>query len=194
MYLQLAESGNTPATRKVSRYSPSDNDNPYIFVPNATGGGTFVREDLFDDLSDFEWRSLMAQLAPYQPDVQQGMSESSFMGDRASRKKRREDRARKKTEKDVQRKVKRELKNKMKEARIQAKKEGRGANILGSVMDTIGGFFGGGQAPPDTYAPDAGAGPPDDEETEPFYKNPIVIALGVTALAGGIYYFGFAKK
>lgn len=109
MYLQLAEGrGYTPpsvymaertrvsAYRRKSNYVPmhyrelSEAGSPYIFMPahlSPTGTDLNIREDHFDNLSKNEWKGLMWQLAPFQPEVKsQQMSEGMFLSGRAERK------------------------------------------------------------------------------------------------------------
>ena len=192
MYLQLAENKN----RKVyGGFSQEEKiENPYIFVPDPSGNssGVWIREDYFDYLSPFEWRKLMVDLAPFQPDNGSGMSEGMFLNDRASRKAKREEKAKTKAEKKQLKNDKKDAKNKLIQARGEAKKSGRGADVLGSVIDGVKSIFG----KPDSTATDSTTAPlpPDDgggdggsDEGTPFYKNPLVIGGGILVLAGGIY-------
>lgn len=183
MYLQLAENENSPTAfaRKEATRSNQIPDNPYIFIPDFTGesDGFFVREDYFDFMPDAEYKALMVQLAPYQPQVQKyGMSERQFMSDRASRKKRREE---KKLAKVDKKKAKNEL--------IKARAEGRakGDSPLKSITGAISNIFG---------KKDSGASPgelppeEDDKDKEKdekkWYQNPVVWILGGVAVVATV--------
>lgn len=206
MMLQLAEPYSqtrysagraSPPPRKRLK-STTDDEPPYIYIPNFQGGaGYYVREDYFDFLSPDEWRTLMAQLAPYQPAVQAGMSEpANFLADRASRKKKREEKQQGKTDKNARKNKRNEAKNKLIEARAKAKAEGKGGDILGSITSGLTSIFGGGAAGGAGVAPDAGGGgggaPPPDEE-EKWYQKPIVWVGGALGV-GAIIYFATRKN
>jgi hypothetical protein len=179
MYLQLAEGGDD-----------STESNPYIFVPAGLYGmpkSVYIREDYFDYLPNIEFNEMMRQLAPYQPEVQQGMSERGFLHDRASRKARREEKKKLKNEKKA-------AKNELIKARAVAKTEGRGGDVLKSVVSGLSNIFGKGDssgttdvAPPPSPPGGGGGGGDDDDEPTPFYKNPWVIG-GAALLTGGIIY------
>jgi len=157
MYLQLAES-DTYLVRSYRRkantvkkhrrhFLSEEGDNPYIFLPDFTGNskGTYIREDLLDGLTNDEYTRLMQQLAPYQTQVQKNqLSEKRYLSGRAERRQKRAARAEKKTMR-VDRKAAR---NELIRARAKAKAEGRGGDVLGSVLDTVqsvtGSIFGGG--------------------------------------------------
>src|SRR3989304_5450126 len=129
MYIQLAE--RRPRTRtRVSGYkrransvrshyrslsedSP-DADNPFVYIPEEAAiqyglpGNVQIREDSLDFLAPSEWRMLMAQIAQYQPAVDDGtMSEGQFMADRASRKAKREKKQKDKEKKSESRRTRR---------------------------------------------------------------------------------------
>lgn len=211
MYLQLAEKeyippsvymaqGQRSAFTYVKRYrrkgsvvpghyralSEEESDNPYVVLPahvSPTGATLAVREDYFDDLDDNEWRGLMFQLLPYQPQVKQGMSEGMFLAAKADRKKRREDRKKQKEEKKKLKLDKKAAKNEIKKARAQAKREGRGADILGSVIDGISNIFGkGGEEETATTTTDT---------TQAGFTMPKVLGMPIwipaAAIAGGIF-------
>lgn len=180
MYLQLAES------------TEAEIPNPYIFVPTTDRSGrqttVRVREDLFDDMSDVDYYRLMRDLAPYQLDVQQqGLSESAFLADRASR---RAKRAEKQAAKEDKKKLKNEkiaAKNEIKKAKAENKRAGGGGK---SILDTVGGILGkviggGGEVVDDTVPPDAPPPPPPAEKSNTGLY--IGLGLGGVALAAIIY-------
>ena len=220
MYLELAETGMSarpkkrPQTYQVSGYKRSANfvpahsrryhlqendpqDNPYIFVPNfEQGGGLYIREDKFDSMPGNQWNLLMKTLAPYQPQVQQGMSENTFLGNRAERKARRDEKKDQKATNKANREQRKEDKNERKNQRQTARDE-RKANKKpidwGGVKDTatsvIGGIFGKkdqGADMVDPIDPNSGG--------KPFYKNPAVIIGGLAVVGLGIYFATKKKK
>jgi hypothetical protein len=212
MHLQLAEGkrkfrygGFAERKHKFNRINSEllDDANPFIYVPDPSGQsrGVFVREDHFDSLTPFEWRQLMVQLAPHQPEVEDGtMSEGNFMNDRASRKARREERKQNRTEKKELKNKKREAKNEILKARAVAKKEGRGADVLGSVIDGVKSIFGKGETESEydttttnTPRPKAPA-PPEDEDSEGIFSTKNLLIAGGLALAGGVLYYTVRNK
>lgn len=173
----------------------SEPANPFIYVPDPTGltSGMYVREDHFDNLNNAEWRQMMANLAPYQPSVQNGvLSEGRFLNDRASRKakrqEKRETRQEQKAAKKESKVEKRDSKSAARETRAEAKKikaetgARPGADILNKLIDTAGLFMPGGKEDSVEKHPEKSTG-----SKKPFYKNPLVIGGGVLLLAGGIY-------
>lgn len=214
MYLELAESGHRPIkgllqekrSVNVSGYrrrannvprhkrtlSEDENPNPYIFVPDATGGGKWVREDMFDSLDSLEWRKLMYELAPYQPGVNTGqLSESQFMSDRATRKAKREDKKTgRKTAKTAKKTGKEEKKKEKRTARTENIK-----NIMGGITGAVKNIFGKGDAESEATGGTSPLPEPDEEIKKTFlqqYQTPLLIGGGL-ALAGGIYYFATRK-
>jgi hypothetical protein len=178
---------NVPAHKR--RLGEDENPNPYIFIPDATGGGKYVREDLFDDLDPLEWRKLMYELAPYQTEVNSGgMSESGFLGSRATRKAKREAKKLAKAEKKA---TKQTTKTERKKVRGENLK-----NIIGGITDTAKSIFGkGDQAGAGTEAeiPDT-PDPTPDPPTNFFKDNQTALMIGGgVLLAGGIYYFATRK-
>lgn len=167
-------------------------DNPYIFVPDFYGGskGFMVREDNFDDLDAQDWADFMYQVAPYQPQVQQGMSEGMFLADRASRKAKR---AAKQEQKFAKKEAKTAIKNARAEAKIiKAQQGGGGGGFLDKISGALGGVLGGVFGIPQVQPGGAPAGPTDTEswwDTEVMgipYKYAIPGAVALTAT--GIYF------
>ena len=224
MYLELAENYlgakrkkshviHTPRTYEVSGYKRGANyvpaherrylneapENPYIFVPNfEQGGGVYVREDKFDNMPDDQYKIFMKTLAPYQPEVQQGMSENYFLGSRAERKAQRERRMEAKTQKkegkgtakterQERKKLKAESKASARTTRADAKKtkaEGGGGGVDWDKVKDVGGSLIGKFINKDGGGEPGGA----DVVTEtPFYKKPAVIFGGVAVLLIGGY-------
>lgn len=191
MYLELAE-----GTEEL---------NPFIFVPNfEQGGGIFVREDKFDAMPNDQFTLFMELLAPYQPEVEAGLSEAVYLADRASRREHRERRKEAKTQKkegkgsakkerQERKKLKAESKAESRTKRAEAKltKSQTGGGLdLTKLTDTastlIGKFTGkGGEA-------EAAAIPSGSDET-PFYKKPAVL-IGAAVLIGGGIYLATRKK
>lgn len=214
MYIQLAERRPKKRRTRVSGYTrrrntvrshyrslsedSPDADNPFVYIPEEAAiqyglpGNVQIREDYLDFLSPSEWRMLMAQIAQYQPAVYEGtMSEGMFMADRAARKAKREARQQKKEDRNKRRNTRREAKDELIKSRAQAKREGRGSDVLGSLIDGAKNIFGataGGGAAPEDYAPPSNGG--DDDKETPWYQTTggmIGIGVGVLALAGGAY-------
>lgn len=208
MYLQLAEGGNRPQgnrphrkphrplqsngntrTRISTQASRStQDDNPYIFIPNfETGGGVFVREDKFDAMPNDQWQIFIKTLAPFQPQVQQGLHEDMFLATRAERKQRREDRHQKHLAKIA-----------IKNAKAAAKAEGRGAGIFGNILDTAKDIFGKKDSTDNSGAPAPG-GAPDDGTPKPKKKSNtgtyiLIGGVAVTLLVGGLAWNASKKK
>lgn len=194
MYLQLSENGNANSRQG----NVKDNANPYVFVPDITGNsrGFYVREDNFDDLDDKDWNALMVQIAPYQPQVQNGgMSEDYFLSNRASRKAKREQKTKDKQEK-------RQAKNAIKKAKAVSIERGDRKDMLNNLVGGLTNIFGKkdstATAPGDstnvdttdttnidrTKAPEPGAPP---ESFWDKYKTPILIGGTVLTIAGIAY-------
>jgi len=151
MYLQLAEGYQPPSQYYMPphSYMGEKEENPYVFVPDTTGEtrGTMVREDYFDFLDEEEWITFMEQLSAYQD---MGMSEFAFLSAKGRRRRRRAERQKLRAEK-------KRAKNEIRLARAQAKREGRGGDVLDSVIGGITSIFGRGEEPPPpdprTYPP-----------------------------------------
>lgn len=220
MYIQLAEGRRRrtkisgyrrrannvrPHFRALHETSP-DAGNPYIFIPRNIGrqygfdNDINIREDNLDFLQPSEWRMLMAQLASYQPAVEDGtMSEGMFMADRASRKAKREQKkadqqakSAGKTAKSTSRADKKAAKTELIRARAKAKSEGRGSDVLGSLIDGAKSIFGKGDTAVDTTQPDGapGGGTTPEGYEKAWYQTTggmVGIGIGVLALAGGAY-------
>lgn len=203
MYLQLAENG-TDQQKKIAVTDPFIYLPPVIFKDGTRLKGTFVREDYFDDLNNEEWKTLMKQLAPYQPKGL--MSDGNTLADRASRKAKRADKkAQKAADKQAKqdaKKAKAETKAEIKKARGESRAEGLKniGNVLGAVVKGVaGGLLPGG-------IPGAGAeairtdqsgspgdyDPPSDDMETPWYKTTggmIGIGAGVLIVGGTVWYF-----
>jgi hypothetical protein len=221
MYLQLAEgkkrrrgrvqvSGYTSnVSAHTRRYPLNENgevSNPYIFIPNfEQGGGIYVREDKFDGLPPNQWAMFMKNLAPFQPEVEQGaLSEPMFLASRSERKesrerrreaktakkeaktKSKEDRNDRRNQRTEQRGSRAERRAENKEAREKRKAEGGGFD-WDKAKDTAGGLIGKftGRGGGDEGGGDGGGG---DSGTgmSPTMKY-VLIGGAVVLLAGGIY-------
>ena len=213
MYLELAENylgakrnwynvggynrkaNHVPAhTRRYSGMNEGPT-NPYIFMPNMeTGGGLYIREDKFDSMPNDQFKMLMRQLAPYQPEVENGqMSEQQFLGNREDRKKNRESKRNRRDQKANSKAESRTTRANAKQTRADAKKSkadsGQGGFDWDKVKDVGGSLIGsifnkGGDASGGEVAPIV--------ET-PFYKKPAVIIGGVVVL-GVVGYMLTRKK
>lgn len=207
MYLQLAERTRVKSyTRRANKVKShwrelseeEEIPNPYIFVPTTDRMGrpttVRVREDLFDDLNDVEYYRLMRDLAPYQPGAAQGLSESAFLADRASRRARRERRKADHEEKRRLKNEKKQAKNEIKKAKAESKRTGGGGKrILDTVSGVLGKVIGGGGVgiETDIDIPDDDVGPPPPEKN----NTGLYVGLGIGALAlGGIVYFATRKR
>jgi len=190
MYLQLAES----PYMSLAQQAPTE---LYIFIPQGFKGSEkdmYIREDKFDNLSDYDYQQLMFELAPYQP---QGLS------GKADRKQRREDRRAKKATKGGG--ARRDARQKRLDARMKAKVDkaaARGAGgggIFDKVVGAATNIFGKGETGGDdamqrdfsiTGSPgefDVSIDNADGEESF-FQRNKIPLAIGgAVLLAGGIY-------
>jgi len=181
-----------------------DEANPFIYIPKDVTGldkGVYIREDHFDYLPNDEFNVLMQQLAPFQPEVHQGMSERYFLHDRASRKANREKRKQDRATKKEMKNQKKDAKNALIRARAAAKSEGRGGNVLGAVVDGLKSVLGktdssdtgsdtdSGNPPPSNNNSGGGGGGGTTTDTKPFYTNPYVIGAGALGLAALAYSF-----
>lgn len=176
-YLQLAEA---PGFEHLAQNFASNTDK-YIFIPAGFRGAakdSYVREDLFDDLSDAEFSVLMQELAPYQ---------NTGLSSKATRQERRKERAANKKEKIT-------IRQAGKTERVKA-----GGGISGALTKV-------GDIAKSILAPGTGvdvtAGGKDisfnvaGEEEESFfskYKTPLLIGGGLL-LAGTIYTMTKKKK
>ncbi|MEI8136124.1 MAG: hypothetical protein WCH21_02250 [Bacteroidota bacterium] len=199
MYLQLAErakkvkvgtyarSGYVKAhTRKFPTLS--ENENPYIFIPNVDGGGVYIREDKFDSMPHDQFVKFVATLAPYQPEVKAGeLSEGEYLASRSERKAARQKKKDLKNEEKESKTKRKEEKSASKAAVRQAKADkktsGKGfdwdkAGEIGGKL--IGKITGKGE---EDASGNAGAA----IEPTPIYKNPLFIAGGAALLLGGIF-------
>ena len=71
-YLQLADNAYEHLAQRPNEY--------YVFIPAGFRGAmkdSYIREDLFDNLSPYDYQQIMQELAPYQ---------NTGMSDKASRK------------------------------------------------------------------------------------------------------------
>ena len=172
-YLQLAEA---PGFEHLAQNFAANTDK-YIFVPQGFRGAqkdSYVREDLFDGLSDQEFAILMQELAPYQ---------NTGLSSKASRQERRKER---KTTKAANKKEKIQIRQAAKTERVKA--GGGIAGAIGKVGDIAKSILA-----PGTGV-DVTAGGKDisfnvQEEEESFftkYKTPLLIGGGLL-LAGTIY-------
>lgn len=145
MYLQLAD--NSPFLLSA----PAENVNPYVFVPNFnTGGGTYVREDYFDDMPEQEYHQWMTFLAPYQTG-RTVMHDSYLSGAIRNWLDRRRERKQQKQESKQKR---REANTAIKMARAGAIQTGGTPfqNIANAIGNVASGIFGGGGSAPDGSA------------------------------------------
>lgn len=185
-YLQLADNGYSHLAQRPNEY--------YIFVPQGFRGATkdsYIREDLFDNLSDYDYAVVMDQLAPYQIT---GLSDkASRKADRAAKK---EAKAAKKATQGggARREARAERQSSRQQARIDKKAAGGGAGgfldkVIGGAKDIFGkgvdveGNVGGLVVDYDTT-------PPTFFEQ---YKIPLIIG-GVVVAAGTIYLVTKKKK
>jgi LPXTG-motif cell wall-anchored protein len=172
-------------------------ENPYIFMPNfESGGGLYIREDKFDSMPNDQFKMLMRQLAPYQPEVQTGqMSEQQFLGNREDRKKNRESKRNRRDQKANSKAESRTTRANAKQTRADAKKSkadsGQGGIDWDKVKDVGGSLIGKVFNKGGDEGADASAMVP---EPKPFYKNPIVIVGGIIVLAGAGYLLTRKKK
>jgi hypothetical protein len=189
-YLQLADNGYSHLAQRPNEY--------YIFIPKGfrnAAKDSYIREDLFDNLSPYDYAEIMEELAPYQ---------NTGLSDKASRK---ADRAAKKgakaDKKELQgggarRAARAERQDQRQQAKIAKKAAGGGAGgfldkVIGGAKDIFGKNdsidiqAGGGGGIRVDYDP--GAEPTFFEK----YKVPLIIG-GVVVVAGGIYLVTKKKK
>lgn len=95
MYLELADDGYDPTGGgglPMTALAQGGKESPYLFVPGGMIPGldqdTYVNEDQFDDLPEYEWEQIMAMLEPYQPE-EMGIWPFSTKKTRARKKERR---------------------------------------------------------------------------------------------------------
>lgn len=186
-YLQLADNGYSHLAQRPNEF--------YIFVPQGFRGATkdsYIREDLFDNLSDYDYAVVMDQLAPYQ---------NTGLSDKASRK---ADRAAKKDAKaakkatqggGARREARAERQSSRQQARIDKKAAGGGAGgFLDKVIGGAKDIFGKGdlnvQGGDGSLVVDYDTTPPTFFEQ---YKIPLIIG-GVVVAAGTIYLVTKKKK
>jgi hypothetical protein len=175
-YLQLAENYLAAAPMEM-----------YIFIPAGFRGSredVYIREDILDDLPEMEYRSIMQELAPYQPS---GMS-AKDPGKKAARK---AARAEKKEGKGGA--ARREAKQLRVETRAKARGEGGG--LFGKAIDAATNIFG--KKDLDIEFDQAGgvnvAFDPATEESF-FSKNKIPLLIGGAAVVAGVIYLATKKK
>lgn len=177
-YLQLADN-----------YLAQKPNDLYIFIPQGFRGAendSYVREDIFDNLSPMDYQQLMYELNPYQ---NKGMSELS---DRASRK---EARAEKKKTKGAG--ARREARASRQKTRQDAKTErAKMGGGIGGILDKVGGIAGkilnkGGSVEVDGSVLEYD--PADNESFFSKYKTPLLIGGGLVAV-GAIYMLTKKKK
>jgi len=174
MYLELADHySDMPMTSLAQN---TQKESPFLFVPAGMIPGldqdTFVNEDQFDDLDDFEWEQMMALLEPYQ-EQQQGVGLWPFSTKKT--------RARKKE----RRKTRQEDKLK----RIGAR--GKAGGGIGGLFKGIVDIF---KKPEPTYGPEmdivgpGGFPPPAPAAAEKTWiqKNWGYVAGGAVVVVGGI--------
>jgi hypothetical protein len=184
-YLKLAENGQSNNTVPV-----------YFFVPGTDGtDGVYIREDSVDNLSPHLWGQFMDEIAPYQPENYLGENflRENYLSSKATREARKEARVQKK-----------ESKNEARVARADAKAAGGGGGTFDKILGGLGSVAGGLLGIPKTSQTEvqtsgfnandilaginkatAPAAPPVKEK--PFYKNPVVIGLGLLAAAGLVF-------
>lgn len=56
---------------QLAEDAQSNTNDSYFFIPNPNqpGGGKYVRQDLFDDLSDLDWITFVESIEPFQPNM-----------------------------------------------------------------------------------------------------------------------------
>jgi hypothetical protein len=186
-YLQLADNAYSHLAQRPNEY--------YIFIPQGFRGAakdSYIREDIFDNLSPTDYAQIMAELAPYQ---------NTGLSDKASRK---ADRAAKKDAKaakkatqggGARREARAERQGQRQQARIAKKAAGGGAGgFLDKVIGGAKDIFGKGV---DVEATGGGLEIDYSSGGEPSffekYKIPLIIG-GVVVVAGGIYLVTKKKK
>jgi hypothetical protein len=185
-YLQLADNAYSHLAQRPNEY--------YIFIPQGFRGAakdSYIREDLFDNLSPYDYAEIMEELAPYQ---------NTGLSDKATRK---ADRAAKKDAKaakkatqggGARREARSERQSQRQQARIDKKAAGGGAGgFLDKVIGGAKDIFGKGV---DVQATGGGLDINYDTTEPTFfekYKIPLIIG-GVVVVAGGIYLVTKKKK
>jgi preprotein translocase subunit YajC len=179
-FLQLAEA---PGFEHLAQNFAANTDK-YIFIPAGYRGAvkdSYVREDLFDDLSDMEFENMMQELAPYQ---------NTGLSSKASRQDRRKER---KQTKAANKKEKIQIRQAAKTERVKA--GGGIAGAIGKVGDIAKSILAPGTGVDVTAGgKDISFNVSGDQEESFFskYKTPLLIGGGL--LVGGIIYTMTKKK
>jgi hypothetical protein len=140
-----------------------------------------------------QWQVFMRNIAQYQPEVEQGVSESTFLGNRADRKANRDARRERKKSRVESKNTARETKADAKQTKADAKvikAQSGGGDFMDKIKDVGGNLINAWKGGSDAGA-DAGGTPPSEDV--PFYKKPIFI-VGAIALVGGGIYLATRKK
>jgi len=130
MYLQLAEKprrthveGYRRKANKVKSHyrtlSDSEGESYYIYFPS---NGMRIREDVLDCMNEAQWKELIMRLAPYQMEVQNGMSENVYLASKATRKAKREEKKDKKTKKSARKEEKKQTKVEKKKSKVEKRR------------------------------------------------------------------------
>lgn len=180
MYLELADNYSVDALPQRAPFLSQDaitaatnnTRNAYLRIPQEDGTFKFVREDLFDDLTDAEWSTFWAQIEPYQN------QDMSLLGIGKKARARRETRLEAKG-------VRREKKDVAKQKRIEARQASGG--ILGKIGGIVGMVTGAGQPPPEAAAP-TGAMVVAPAVTGMSMTTKVMIGGAAFLLIGGILY------
>jgi LPXTG-motif cell wall-anchored protein len=153
---------------------------------------SYIREDLFDNLSPYDYQQIMQELAPYQ---------NTGMSDKASRKANREAKKSAKAEKKTtqgagaRRDAKAMRQKQRQDSRLAKVQAGGGiGNVLGKVVDGAKNIFGKGL---DVEASGGGLEIDYSSGGEPtfFEKNKIPLIVGGVAVVGlGVYLLTKKKK
>ena len=174
-YLQLAEN-----------YLAASPMEMYIFIPAGFRGSekdVYVREDIFDNLPENEYRQIMQELAPYQP---AGLS-AKDPGKKAARK---AERAAKKEGKGGA--ARREAKQLRVETRAKARGEGGG--LFGKAIDAATNIFGKKDLDVSVDGGSVDVSYDKPEEESFFAKNKIPLLIGGAAVVAGAIYLATKKK
>jgi hypothetical protein len=129
MYLQLAESPPAYSVRSRRRRPSrglSDCENYYIYIPEQR---MFIREDMIDAMNPAQWREFLISVAPYQQEVQNGMSENAYLASKATRKAKREERKEKRADKKEAKAEKKATKSARKEEKKQTRVEKKKSRV-----------------------------------------------------------------
>ena len=175
-YLQLAEA---PGFEHLAQNFASNTDK-YIFIPAGFRGAvkdSYVREDLFDNLTDMEFNQLIAELTPYQ---------NTGLSSKATRQERRKERQANKKEKIT-------IRQAGKTERVKAGGGISGAlTKVGDIAKSI--LAPGSSVDIATSGKDFSINVQDQEESFfSKYKTPLLIGGGLL-LAGTIYTMTKKKK